>query len=201
MHQRRSLRVFTWAVPVVLLAHVGATWLLLGKAAREEVRGWPSGRAAAMQLVAARAPTAPAQAARAVTVDGPQPESPRGARVAAAVGHSPQRPAPERIGPLATASDGYVPPTDLDRAALPRSAPDLSMLEGLPFSGLPLRLRLFVDRAGLVDDVTVLQTGDDEAVTERVRQMFLRTAFVAGRRQGVDVASYKDVELTLGLPR
>ena len=190
---------------VVLLAHTGVGWLLLGGAAHDDVRDRPPRRAAAMQLVAARAPTALVQPAPAVVLEGARPESLRVAAAAAAVERPPQRPprppVPERMAPRPTAIDDYLPPTELDRTALPRSAPDLSMLEGLPFCGLPLRLRLFVDRAGTVDDVTVLQTSDDEAVTERVRQMFLRTAFVAGRRHGEDVASYKDIELTLGLPQ
>jgi hypothetical protein len=89
-------------------------------------------------------------------------------------------------------------PRELERAALPRSAPDISMLADLPWSGLPTRLRLFVDAAGTVVDVAVLQTGEAAEVVERVRRMFLSTAFIAGRAEGMDVASYKDVELTLG---
>jgi len=37
----------------------------------------------------------------------------------------------------------YRPGTELDVPARPRSAPDLAMLSGLPWSGVPVRLRLF----------------------------------------------------------
>lgn len=95
----------------------------------------------------------------------------------------------------------YLPSQLLDRVAVPRSAPDESMLEGMPFSGLPIRLRLFIDRAGTVVDAVVLQSSEDEAVLEAVRRMFLSTAFIAGRFEGQDVASIMDVELTAGEPR
>jgi hypothetical protein len=94
----------------------------------------------------------------------------------------------------------FKPSRDLDRAAVPRSAPDVSMLEGLHFSGLPMRLRLYVDATGKVADVVVLQAVDDDEVLDRVRHMFLSTAFIAGRLRGEDVASYKDLELVLTSP-
>lgn len=72
------------------------------------------------------------------------------------------------------------------------------MLEGLRWSGLPIRLRLFVDAAGVVVDVAVLQSGDTDDVMERVRQMFLSTGFIAARANGLDVPSYKDVEIAVG---
>jgi hypothetical protein len=37
-------------------------------------------------------------------------------------------------------------------------------------------------------------------VLDRVRHMFLSTAFIAGRLRGEDVASYKDLELVLTSP-
>jgi len=109
----------------------------------------------------------------------------------------PATPAPQ-TGVAAFA--GFKPSRDLDRAAVPRSAPDVSMLEGLHFSGLPMRVRLYVDGTGKVVDVVVLQAVDDDEVLDRVRHMFLSTAFIAGRLRGEDVASYKDLELVLTSP-
>src|SRR3954463_13437279 len=74
----------------------------------------------------------------------------------------------------------YRPGTDLDVPARPRSSPDLAMLSGLPWSGLPLRVRLYIDSDGLVVDTQVLQSAESPDVTERVRQMFLATSFTAG---------------------
>jgi N-methylhydantoinase A/oxoprolinase/acetone carboxylase beta subunit len=70
-------------------------------------------------------------------------------------------------------------------------------LQGLSWSGVPMHLRLFVDAGGTVVDVAVLQAYDDARVVERVRRMFLSTAFTPGRVGGVDVDSYRDIELNV----
>ena len=82
-------------------------------------------------------------------------------------------------------------------AAQPRSAPDIATLQGLPFSGLPMRIRLTIDSAGRVVDVVMLRSMDDAAVNEAVRRMFLATGFVPARRAGVDVASVQDIDISL----
>ena len=63
----------------------------------------------------------------------------------------------------------HAPPAMAPQMALPKSEPDLSLLEGLSFGGLPIRLR----------------------------QVFLARAFAAGLHQGREVASFKDIELRL----
>lgn len=85
----------------------------------------------------------------------------------------------------------------VDMVAQPRSAPDIAMLQGLPFSGLPMRVRLTIDSVGHVVDVAVLRSMDDAVVNEAVRRMFLATAFVPARRDGVDAASVQDIEISL----
>ena len=97
--------------------------------------------------------------------------------------------------PAASAA-AAAPPVDL--SAQPRSAPATATLQGLPFSGLPMRVRLTIDSTGQVVDVIVLRSLDDAAVNEAVRRMFLATAFVPARRGGVDVESVQDIELSLG---
>ncbi|MFL6626950.1 MAG: hypothetical protein ACJ8G1_10940 [Vitreoscilla sp.] len=92
----------------------------------------------------------------------------------------------------------YRPGTDLDVPARPRSSPDLAMLSGLPWSGLPLRMRLYIDSDGLVVDTQVLQSAESPDVTERVRQMFLATSFTAGMEGGRAVPCFKDIELNVG---
>ena len=93
----------------------------------------------------------------------------------------------------------YRPGTDLDVPARPRSSPDLAMLSGLPWSGLPLRVRLFIDSEGLVVDTQVLQSAESADVVERVRQMFLATSFTAGMAEGRAVPCFKDIELDVGV--
>lgn len=92
----------------------------------------------------------------------------------------------------------FVPSRILDVPPLPRSAPDVSVLTGTTSSGLPLKLRLFVDQRGRVVDVRMLKvsTGDEEAA-ERLKRMFFETLFLPGKQRGSDVASYMDVELTI----
>ena len=92
----------------------------------------------------------------------------------------------------------FLSPAELDLAARPRSAPDTTLLEGLRWSGVPMRVRLFVDASGTVVDVVVLQSRDADDVQQRVREMFLATGFIAARANGLDVPSYKDVDIAVG---
>jgi len=92
----------------------------------------------------------------------------------------------------------FLPSRTLDVSPLPRSSPDLGVLTGVPSSGLPLRLRLFVDERGRVVEVRAMQpaVGDDEVI-DRLRHMFFETLFLPGKLRGNDVASYMDLELAI----
>jgi hypothetical protein len=174
-------------LPAVLLAHAVLGGWLMG--------GTPRGSDAPHRPVMVTRMVAPAQAVTPSNLHAaPLAQDPPSRQEAHA---APEAPVPQ-IGVAAFA--GFKPSRDLDRAAVPRSAPDVSMLEGLHFSGLPMRLRLYVDGTGKVVDVVVLQATDDDEVLDRVRRMFLSTAFIAGRLRGEDVASYKDLELVLTSP-
>jgi hypothetical protein len=95
--------------------------------------------------------------------------------------------------------DPFIPAELLDHPLVPRSAPDMALLDGLSFTGLPVRLRLYVDALGHVVDVVVLQAdaGDEEAVTH-MKAMFLATAYIPGQLQGAVVPARQDIELSLG---
>ena len=80
----------------------------------------------------------------------------------------------------------------------PRSAPDLEQLQGLAFSGLPMRIRLLIDDHGRVTEVKVLGTSEADNVTAAVLRVFEQTTFVPARRNGTDVASELDIELSFG---
>ena len=103
--------------------------------------------------------------------------------------------ATDRVMPIAN----YRASTLLDVPVRARSAPDMAVLEGLPWSGLPIRLRLFIDAQGIVVDVQVIESSETAYVMERVRQMFLATGFTAGTENGKPVPCYKDVELAVGV--
>lgn len=181
------------ALPLVLLAHAALGWLILAGPAPGSAA--PAQRKpVSMQVLSVAAPAAAAADSTRDRGD----EAVHAARRDTRPAQTP--PASALAVPRPSPFDGFKSPRELDRAAVPRSAPDVSMLDGLPFSGLPIRLRLFVDRTGLVVEVVALQADEDDEVVERVRRMFLSTAFIAGRLRGEDVASYKDVELALGLP-
>lgn len=111
-----------------------------------------------------------------------------------------------RAGSQAAIAESQFAPTSshlprhlLDIPPLPRSAPDESLIVGVPHSGLPMRLRLFIEADGRVSSVEVLDAQPlDVIALERLAEMFSRTAFVPGRREDRDVASFIDVEVSLG---
>jgi hypothetical protein len=111
-------------------------------------------------------------------------------------------PAPLARRPTAPGSaiGDYRPLSALDFPIRPRSQPDISVLTGTAWSGLPLRVRLFIDAKGTVVDVQVLQGTEQDELIERVRQMFLATGFTAGIENGKPVPCYKDIELSVSPP-
>lgn len=108
--------------------------------------------------------------------------------------------------PIAAASTGsaptslpagdYLPAHQLDWPALPRSAPDTTLLDGHVLSGLPLILRLYIDAQGHVTRVEPLQLADDDrAALPALQAMFTATAYSPGRLDGRDVGSTLDLSL------
>lgn len=63
-------------------------------------------------------------------------------------------------------------------------------------SGLPIRLRIYISAEGEVTAVDVLfASEEDQPVVQRLREMFLATAFIAAKRNGEEVPSYKDIDV------
>jgi hypothetical protein len=178
---------------IVLSAHGAMGWILLRAAAsgnsKPESHARPSIRLVTLAAGADPAPVLPpassdgrkdVAATRAAPVAAPHPDTPS--------------PSLRSARPI----EAFLSPAELDLAARPRSAPDTTLLEGLQWSGVPMRLRIFVDAAGTVVDVIVLQSADADDVVQSVRRMFLATGFIAARVNGLDVPSYKDVEIAIG---
>ncbi len=201
--RQRGLLVCT---AVVLLAHAALLGVLRGHgltlsvasdnaATRESNRLVLLDRAQVASLTLARTESPLPQASAAQALAEPQAASAL-AKERAASESAPATP-PASVRPTTVV---YRSPAQLDQPIRARSAPDMSVLSGLPWSGLPIRLRLLIDSSGAVVDTQVLQSGEDEQVLARVRQMFLATGFTPGMEHGQPVPSYKDIEITVGPP-
>lgn len=88
----------------------------------------------------------------------------------------------------------YWPVAQVERVALPVSAPDLNRLAASRVPSGTVRLRLFIGAHGQVDAVQVLGSEDDGIWTP-LRDMFLATGFLPAKRGGRDVASVQDLEI------
>lgn len=206
-----------WAacVAVVLLAHA---WLLaaLLQAPASGVRPAPPHQTAAVRLVVLgqvaeppveriepRAPAAEGAAAQ-VPMASPRdtlsPATPDPLAVATRPALAPKAaasavPLPQvpTIAPL----HDFRSPDQVDRIAIAFPSPDIPSLSGLSWSGIPIRLRLFVDASGRCVDVKFLRASEDAVTLEHLRSMFLETHFIPARRAGVEVDSYRDIELVV----
>lgn len=90
-------------------------------------------------------------------------------------------------------------PNEVDKAALPYSAPDPDLLTGVVVSGVPIRLRLYIAVNGLVTRVEQLQAlPDDREAVERIDKMLRDTTFMPAKLGGIDVNSYQDLEFNIG---
>ena len=129
-------------------------------------------------------------------VAGASRQSPGPAQPAAARSQSTGR-SPEIAGEAQRPKTHYAR-SEVDVPPLPKSAPDDSLLEGVPGTGLPVRLRVFVESDGSVSKVEVLHAeAGDAALAARAREMFLRTGYLPARRDGQDVPAFVDVEVVV----
>lgn len=114
--------------------------------------------------------------------------------------------APRRMMEKATNTQPTTPalpifygPQDVEKSALPYSAPDPDLLAGVVASGLPIRVRLYIDANGVVTGVEKLQAlADDQQAFERIERMLRGTAFMPAKLAGNDVNSYQDLEFFIG---
>jgi hypothetical protein len=96
----------------------------------------------------------------------------------------------DALAPTHLAAEG------LDMPPMPRSAPDAAMVEDVGHSGMPIRLRLYVEADGTVSDIELqFALDEDEPAAQALADMFRATGFLPGRLHGRDVASYLDVEI------
>jgi hypothetical protein len=121
---------------------------------------------------------------------------------------APTQPAAEPAAKQAAApadapvQEAFVPSDRLDQPVLPKSAPDLQRLQGLNFSGYPIRLRICIDVSGQVVAVEVLQAhADDAEAVAQMQAMFFATAYMPGQLHGHSVPSRTDLELRMESPQ
>ncbi|MFT3736484.1 MAG: hypothetical protein QM776_15950 [Rhodocyclaceae bacterium] len=95
----------------------------------------------------------------------------------------------------------YLPADQLEYTPVPASAPDYDLLPGANPSQTSMRIRLYVDESGAVRAVHPLRLDPrDREFLSHLRQMFETTRYIPGRRQGVAVSSYVDIELDFVAP-
>jgi hypothetical protein len=90
----------------------------------------------------------------------------------------------------------FLPSYALERRPVPISEPDLNPLSNIATTGLPIQLRLFINRFGKVVEIQIRQApAADTRFVDQVVERFRATAFIPGRREGIDVPSFMDIEL------
>ncbi|GAA5157939.1 hypothetical protein GCM10025770_01860 [Viridibacterium curvum] len=95
----------------------------------------------------------------------------------------------------------YLPADQLEYTPVPVSAPDYDSLPGANPSQTAMRVRLYVDESGTVQAVHPLRLDPrDREFLVSLRRMFEATRYLPGRRQGVPVSSYIDLELEFVAP-
>ena len=84
----------------------------------------------------------------------------------------------------------------LDQRPVAMSEPDIGHLAASSVSGLPVVLRVFVDRDGWVIGVDVIISNEeDSAFVAALTSMLKATRFLPGKRSGADVAAFFDLKL------
>jgi len=203
-------------VAIVLLAHAGLMAAAL-RALASGIRRTAPHRIAPMRLVVVgptiapqtAVPERPPATTDGVTAPSIEPSAPQQAHPAAVpeplAAQTRSALAPERQAsappspdvPTNASTRDFLAPAQVDRIAIAFPSPDVTSLSGLAWSGLPIRLRLFVDASGRCVDVEFLSASEEAATLERLRQMFLATHFLPARRAGADVDAYRDIELDI----
>ena len=86
---------------------------------------------------------------------------------------------------------------DLERKALPISNINSEMLGDVTITGIPIKLRLYIDSLGKVSKVEELVVLEqDRPFANRLTELLLNTTFLAAKKNGLDVNSYQDIEFS-----
>ena len=91
----------------------------------------------------------------------------------------------------------YYSNTEVDRKALPQMNIDQSMLANEVSSGLPIKLRIYINAFGRVVKVEPIALLDQDALfAENLAKLLFEVRFLPAKREGLDVDSYQDLQLS-----
>jgi hypothetical protein len=91
----------------------------------------------------------------------------------------------------------YFPNTEVDRKALPQMNIDQSMLANEGSSGLPIKLRLYINSLGRVVKVEPIAVLDQDVFfAEKLSSLLYEVRFLPAKRESLDVNSYQDLQLS-----
>jgi hypothetical protein len=154
---------------------------------------------------AARARATQADDVRPDTATRARPDTPSTAAPTQQVAASHNRPKAAGTGaesPAAASTPGIPPPVywrpdEVDKIALPLTDLDAQLLNGMLGSGLPIRLRVYIDARGHLADVQAVQSlPEDQDAVAKLTAMLRAARFTPARRAGQDVASVQALEFT-----
>jgi hypothetical protein len=98
---------------------------------------------------------------------------------------------------IATNLTNYYANTEVDRKALPQMNIDQSMLPVEDSSGLPIKLRLYINAYGMVVKVEPISVLDQDVIfVEKLAKLLYEIRFLPAKREGLDVDSYQDLLLS-----
>jgi len=92
---------------------------------------------------------------------------------------------------------GYYSTTEVEMKALPVSNLDISMFNGRFVSGIPVKMRLYINASGNVVKIEHLgKLEQNQQMAEHLEELLYTLTFLPARKDGLPVDSYQDVELS-----
>jgi hypothetical protein len=88
----------------------------------------------------------------------------------------------------------YLSEQEVEMKALPKNNIDETKLEGVFISGLPIKMRLYIDSEGRLVKIDSAQALEqDHALRKKLEQLLQDLAFLPAKKNGVSVNSYQDI--------
>ena len=93
--------------------------------------------------------------------------------------------------------DEYLSTDEIDRKAMPQASISESDIVSKFSSGLPIKLRLYINLLGQLVKIERINVFDqDDFFASQLEQQLYNIVFLPARRNGVDVDSYQEIEFT-----